>query len=101
MFETFQILGLFRYNTWLAVNRIRKEGNIIQYKSMHKLKLLLNVDTTGIDALAILGNKILYELLSESSQTVIAVIALVKEDERGGQGHTFASILHQSCETVL
>jgi hypothetical protein len=26
---------------------------------------------------------------------------LVKEDERGGQGHTFASILHQSCETVL
>jgi hypothetical protein len=27
----------------------------------------------------------------------IAVMASVKEDERGGQGHTFASLLHQSA----
>jgi hypothetical protein len=28
----------------------------------------------------------------ESSQTVIVVTASVKEDERGGQGHTFTSL---------
>jgi hypothetical protein len=32
----------------------------------------------------------------ESSRTVIVVTASVKEDERGGQGHTSASLLHQS-----
>jgi hypothetical protein len=32
-----------------------------------------------------------------SSRTVIVVTALVKEDERRGQGHTFASVLHQSA----
>jgi hypothetical protein len=37
-----------------------------------------------------------YEVLLESSRTVI-VTALVKEDERGGQGHTSASLLHQSA----
>jgi hypothetical protein len=31
-----------------------------------------------------------------SSGTVV-VTALVKEDERGGQGHTSASLLHQSA----
>jgi hypothetical protein len=36
-------------------------------------------------------------LLSESSRTVIAVTTSVKEDERGGHGHTSASILHQSA----
>jgi hypothetical protein len=36
-------------------------------------------------------------LLSESAQTVIVVTASVKEDERGGQGHTSTSILHQSA----
>jgi hypothetical protein len=29
-----------------------------------------------------------YEVASESSRTVIVVTALVKEDVRGGQGHT-------------
>jgi hypothetical protein len=38
-----------------------------------------------------------YKVLSESSRTVIVVIASVKEDERGGQGHTSASLLHQSA----
>jgi hypothetical protein len=38
-----------------------------------------------------------YELLSESSRTVIVVTASVKEDERGDQGHTSASLLHQSA----
>jgi hypothetical protein len=37
----------------------------------------------------------IYEVLSENSQTVIVVIASVKEDERGGQGHTSESLLHQ------
>jgi hypothetical protein len=37
-----------------------------------------------------------YKVLSESSRTVIAVTAAVKGDERGGQGHTSASLLHQS-----
>jgi hypothetical protein len=32
----------------------------------------------------------------ESSQTA-AVTESVKEDERGGQGHTLASLLHQSA----
>jgi hypothetical protein len=36
-----------------------------------------------------------YKLLSESSRTVIVVTASVKEDERGSQGHTSASLLHQ------
>jgi hypothetical protein len=31
------------------------------------------------------------------SQTVTVVTASVKEDERGGQGHTSASLLHQSA----
>jgi hypothetical protein len=35
-------------------------------------------------------------VVSESSLTVI-VTASVKEDERGGQGHTFASLFHQSA----
>jgi hypothetical protein len=35
--------------------------------------------------------------VSESSWTVIAVAGSVKEDERGGQGHTSASLLHQSA----
>jgi hypothetical protein len=34
---------------------------------------------------------------SESSQTVIVVIASVKEEERGDQGHTSASLLRQSA----
>jgi hypothetical protein len=38
-----------------------------------------------------------YEVLSEISLTVIVVTASVKEDERGGQGHTSASLLHQSA----
>jgi hypothetical protein len=37
-----------------------------------------------------------YKMVSESSWTVIAVTASVKEDERGSQGHTSASLLHQS-----
>jgi hypothetical protein len=37
-----------------------------------------------------------YEVLPESSQTLIVLTASVKEDEGGGQGHTSASLLHQS-----
>jgi hypothetical protein len=37
---------------------------------------------------------VLYDVLSESYWTVTVVTALVKEDERGGQGHTSASLLH-------
>jgi hypothetical protein len=33
-----------------------------------------------------------YEVLSESSRTVIVVTALVKEDERKGQGHWMRSL---------
>jgi hypothetical protein len=40
---------------------------------------------------------IAYKILSESSWTVIAVIASVREDERGDQGHTSPSLLHQSA----
>jgi hypothetical protein len=32
----------------------------------------------------------------ESSWTVIVVTASVKQDEKGGQGHTSESLLHQS-----
>jgi hypothetical protein len=35
--------------------------------------------------------------LSESSRTVIVVTASVKEDERGGQGHTSANLQHHSA----
>jgi hypothetical protein len=38
----------------------------------------------------------LYEVVLESSRTVIVVTASVK-DERGGQGHTSESLLHQSA----
>jgi hypothetical protein len=38
-----------------------------------------------------------YEVLSESSQVAIVATASVKEDERGGQGHTSESLLHQSA----
>jgi hypothetical protein len=47
-------------------------------------------------ALLIFGGEKTYEVLSESSWTLIVVTALVKGDERGGQGHTSASLLHQS-----
>jgi hypothetical protein len=33
----------------------------------------------------------------ESSKTVIVVTASLKEDERGGQGHTSTNLLHQSA----
>jgi hypothetical protein len=47
-------------------------------------------------------NIIQYEVVLESSQTVIAVIASVKDDERGGQGLTSESPLHQSArDTAL
>jgi hypothetical protein len=36
------------------------------------------------------------EVVSESSRTLIVVTASVKEVERGGQGHTSASLLDQS-----
>jgi hypothetical protein len=36
-------------------------------------------------------------MLSESSRTLIVVTASVKEDERGGQSHTSASLLQQSA----
>jgi hypothetical protein len=36
-------------------------------------------------------------VILESSQTVIVVTASVKVDERGGQGHTSESLLHQSA----
>jgi hypothetical protein len=39
----------------------------------------------------------IYEVVSESSWAVIVVTAVVKEDERGGQGHTSESLLHQSA----
>jgi hypothetical protein len=42
-------------------------------------------------------NRLSYGVLLESSWTVIVVNASIKEDERGGQGHTSASILHQSA----
>jgi hypothetical protein len=38
-----------------------------------------------------------YEGLSESSRSVKVVTASMKEDERGGQGHTSASLLPQSA----
>jgi hypothetical protein len=38
-----------------------------------------------------------YEVVLESSQTVIAGTASMNENERGGQGHTSASLLHQSA----
>jgi hypothetical protein len=34
------------------------------------------------------------KVLSESYRAVIVVNAPAKEDERGGQGHTFAILLH-------
>jgi hypothetical protein len=40
---------------------------------------------------------LMYKVLSESSRTVSVVTASVKEDERGGQGHTSTSLLHQSA----
>jgi hypothetical protein len=36
-------------------------------------------------------------VVSESSLTVIVVTSSVKEDERGGQGHTSESLLRQSA----
>jgi hypothetical protein len=38
-----------------------------------------------------------YEVISESSRTIIVVTASVKEDERGGKSHTSESLLHQSA----
>jgi hypothetical protein len=38
-----------------------------------------------------------YRVLLESSWTVIVIIASVKEYERGGQGHTSATLLHHSA----
>jgi hypothetical protein len=38
-----------------------------------------------------------HDVVSESSRTVIVITFSVKEDERGGQGHISASLLHQSA----
>jgi hypothetical protein len=56
----------------------------------------------GFDALVKQWDKCInvggvYKVVLESSRTVIVVTALVKEDERGGQGHTSASLLRQSA----
>jgi hypothetical protein len=40
---------------------------------------------------------LIYKILFDRSLTVIVVTASVKEDERGGQGHTSESLLHQSA----
>jgi hypothetical protein len=40
---------------------------------------------------------LLYNVVAESSLAVTVVTASVKEDERGGQGHTSSSLLHQSA----
>jgi hypothetical protein len=42
-------------------------------------------------------NTNIYEVVSKSSRTIIIVTASVKEVERGGQGHTSASLLHLSA----
>jgi hypothetical protein len=42
-----------------------------------------------------------YEVLSESSRTVIVVTASVKEDEKGGQGHTSVCHVTPRCEQAL
>jgi hypothetical protein len=42
-----------------------------------------------------------YEVVSESSQTVIVVTASVKEDGRGGQGHISKSHVTLHCEHSL
>jgi hypothetical protein len=41
--------------------------------------------------------KNIYEVVSESSRTVSVVPTSLKEDEKGGQGHTSESLLHQSA----
>lgn len=38
-----------------------------------------------------------YKVLSGSSMAVIVITALEKKDERGGQGHTSESLVHQSA----
>jgi hypothetical protein len=38
-----------------------------------------------------------YGVVLESSRTIILVTALMKEDERGGEGHTSENLLHQSA----
>jgi hypothetical protein len=38
-----------------------------------------------------------YDVVSKSSRTVILVTASINDDERGGQGHTSESLLHQSA----
>jgi hypothetical protein len=58
---------------------------LLQVNAQKKLQLSL---TTPLEQT--------YEVLSESSWAVIVVTALVKEDERGGQGCTSTSLLHQS-----
>jgi hypothetical protein len=49
------------------------------------------------DDLSVLLPTSTYEVLTESSRTVNVVTASVKEDERGGQDHTSASLLHHSA----
>jgi hypothetical protein len=41
--------------------------------------------------------KIMYSIYMETSLTVIVVTASVKEDERGGQGHTSTSLFASAC----
>jgi hypothetical protein len=38
--------------------------------------------------------------VSESSRTIIVVTASVKEDERGGQGHTSAKPIESVCHVI-
>jgi hypothetical protein len=37
----------------------------------------------------------IYKVVSESSRIFIIITAMVSEDEKGGQGHTSESLLHQ------
>jgi hypothetical protein len=55
------------------------------------------IATKNTQALNFLMSHNYYEVVSESSPTVIVVTVSVKEYERGGKGHTSESLLHQSA----
>jgi hypothetical protein len=65
-----------------------------------KMLFLLQVNLVmeaAVSSKTLVSKLLKYKVVSESSRTLIVVTALVKEDERGGQGHISASLLHQSA----
>jgi hypothetical protein len=65
--------------------------------SVSSLLFQSSLSVTGPTKVTFIIYHSVQKVVSESSRPVILLTASVKEDERGGQGQTFTSLVHQSA----